>query len=336
MRRTPADRRAIPSAGGRGPADHRGFADTPSRVRVLSTRPGSSPTNRCSGWRLVTDAVRRPAARFRAALACRPGVPRLASAPTAAPGRALGDPRQRRDVSGRRFCLSVRAPRARDGRAAGYRQRLRAGGETPRAPASTASKSTPRMAICLTSSSAIPATSAPTSTAAPIENRAAADAGGHRRHACHAAAGESASAFRPVGPANDIADSDPPALFGYLVEQVARRELAYIHVVEGATGGPRDYAPFDYAALRRSFGGAYIANNGSTATWRWRRWKPAPPMVAFGRRSSPIPTLSSGCGRRRAADRTRQDHPLSRRRPRLHRLSQCWGSHFFFVARAPR
>ncbi|MFY0099983.1 alkene reductase, partial [Acinetobacter baumannii] len=35
-------------------------------------------------------------------------------------------------------------------------------------------------------------------------------------------------------------------------------------VVEGATGGPRDNAPFDYAALRKAFPGAYIANNGYT------------------------------------------------------------------------
>ncbi len=39
----------------------------------------------------------------------------------------------------------------------------------------------------------------------------------------------------------------------------------YIHVVEGATGGDRDYgAPFDFVALRRGFRGAYIANNGYT------------------------------------------------------------------------
>jgi N-ethylmaleimide reductase len=68
--------------------------------------------------------------------------------------------------------------------------------------------------------------------------------------------------FSPVSPANDVADSNPQALFGYLVEQVAKRRLAYIHIVEGATGGLRDVAPFDYAALRRIFGSAYIANNG--------------------------------------------------------------------------
>jgi N-ethylmaleimide reductase len=66
----------------------------------------------------------------------------------------------------------------------------------------------------------------------------------------------------PVSPANDIADSNPTALFGHLVDQLDQRGLAYIHVIEGATGGPRDNYPFDFVALRKSFRGAYIANNG--------------------------------------------------------------------------
>lgn len=32
--------------------------------------------------------------------------------------------------------------------------------------------------------------------------------------------------------------------------------------VEGATGGPRDASPFDYASLRRRFKNTYIGNNG--------------------------------------------------------------------------
>ena len=68
----------------------------------------------------------------------------------------------------------------------------------------------------------------------------------------------------PVSPANDVADSNPTGLFGYLAQRLSERRLAYVHVVEGATQGPRDYAPFDYAALRRNFAGAYIANNGYT------------------------------------------------------------------------
>jgi N-ethylmaleimide reductase len=68
----------------------------------------------------------------------------------------------------------------------------------------------------------------------------------------------------PVTPANDIADSDPQALFNHIVERLDALNLVYIHVVEGATGGPRDNIPFDYQALRQRFRGAYIANNGYT------------------------------------------------------------------------
>jgi N-ethylmaleimide reductase len=33
-------------------------------------------------------------------------------------------------------------------------------------------------------------------------------------------------------------------------------------MIEGATGGDRDIAPFDYAALRAKFRGSWIVNNG--------------------------------------------------------------------------
>jgi N-ethylmaleimide reductase len=68
----------------------------------------------------------------------------------------------------------------------------------------------------------------------------------------------------PVSPANDIADSNPAAIFGHLAAKLSERKIAYIHVVEGATQGDRNIAPFDWAALRRGFSGAYIANNGYT------------------------------------------------------------------------
>jgi N-ethylmaleimide reductase len=68
----------------------------------------------------------------------------------------------------------------------------------------------------------------------------------------------------PVSPANDVAVSDPQKIFGYLVRELDQRGLGYIHVIEGATGGSRDVAPFDYQALRKSFHGAYMANNGYT------------------------------------------------------------------------
>jgi N-ethylmaleimide reductase len=69
----------------------------------------------------------------------------------------------------------------------------------------------------------------------------------------------------PVTPANDAAqDSDPQGLYGHAVRRLAPLGLAFLHVVEGSTGGPRDHAPFDYDALRADFGGAWIVNNGYT------------------------------------------------------------------------
>ena len=67
----------------------------------------------------------------------------------------------------------------------------------------------------------------------------------------------------PVTPANDAGqDSDPQALYEHAVAQLAPLKLAFLEVVEGATGGPRDFAPFDYAALRRRFDGPWMVNNG--------------------------------------------------------------------------
>jgi len=66
----------------------------------------------------------------------------------------------------------------------------------------------------------------------------------------------------PVTPSNDISDSDPQPLFDHIVDGLEALKLTYIHVIEGATGGPRDIAPFDYTSLRKRFKRAYIANNG--------------------------------------------------------------------------
>jgi N-ethylmaleimide reductase len=73
----------------------------------------------------------------------------------------------------------------------------------------------------------------------------------------------------PVTPANDASDSNPQPLFDYIVDQLSALKLVYIHVIEGATGGPRDIAPFDFHALRARFKegharGAWIVNNGYT------------------------------------------------------------------------
>src|ERR1700750_1740909 len=66
----------------------------------------------------------------------------------------------------------------------------------------------------------------------------------------------------PVTPANDTADSNPQPLFDYIVDHLNALKLVYIHVIEGATGGPRDKPPFDYGSLRERFKQTYMANNG--------------------------------------------------------------------------
>jgi N-ethylmaleimide reductase len=66
----------------------------------------------------------------------------------------------------------------------------------------------------------------------------------------------------PLTPFNDLADSNPQAVFGHLVGELNKRGIAFIHFIEGATGGPRDVPGFDYAAARQAFKGTYIANNG--------------------------------------------------------------------------
>jgi N-ethylmaleimide reductase len=66
----------------------------------------------------------------------------------------------------------------------------------------------------------------------------------------------------PVSPANDSHDSNPQPLFEHVVERIAPLGLAFLDIVEGATGGPRDNAPFDYDALRDRFDGAWMVNNG--------------------------------------------------------------------------
>jgi N-ethylmaleimide reductase len=90
--------------------------------------------------------------------------------------------------------------------------------------------------------------------------------------------------FSPVSPANDVADSDPQALFNHLAREIGRRRLAFMHIVEGATGGPRDIAPFDFAALRKAFGGVYIGNNGYDREMAISAIETgAADLVAFGR-----------------------------------------------------
>jgi N-ethylmaleimide reductase len=89
----------------------------------------------------------------------------------------------------------------------------------------------------------------------------------------------------PISPANDIADSDPQTLFSYVVEQLNQFGLLYLHLVEGATGGPREVENgFDLQILRRIFKGIYMANNGYDLALALKaREQGLAELIAFGR-----------------------------------------------------
>jgi len=81
-------------------------------------------------------------------------------------------------------------------------------------------------------------------------------------------------------------DSNPQALYGHVVEQLAPFGLAYLHVIEGETGGKR--APtdtsFDYAALHRAFKGPWMVNNGYTRELAMQTIADgSADLIAFGR-----------------------------------------------------
>jgi N-ethylmaleimide reductase len=70
----------------------------------------------------------------------------------------------------------------------------------------------------------------------------------------------------PFSPANGVVvDETAPETFARAIERIAPYGLAYLHMVEGVTGGPRTLPEgASIEALRALFPGAYIANNGYT------------------------------------------------------------------------
>jgi N-ethylmaleimide reductase len=80
---------------------------------------------------------------------------------------------------------------------------------------------------------------------------------------------------------NDASDSDPDATFGAVVARLNGRGLAYLHLVEGNTGGARE-GGFD--ALRAKWTGVYMANNGYDRDLALARVAEGKvDLVAFGR-----------------------------------------------------
>ncbi|HSW20976.1 MAG TPA: alkene reductase [Ramlibacter sp.] len=102
--------------------------------------------------------------------------------------------------------------------------------------------------------------------------------------------GRAAIRLSPVTPSNDIHDDEPQKLFEYVMRHLAPLGLAYVHIIEGATSGPREVEgrPFDYEALRRAYRGAggkgaWMVNNGYDAELATSSLDEGADLVAFGR-----------------------------------------------------
>ena len=142
-----------------------------------------------------------------------------------------------------------------------------------------------------------------------IENRARLLLEVVRAVAAEVGGGKTGLRLSPVTPANDIHDADAQALFDYVIKQLAPLGLAYIHVIEGATGGPRDIVdrPFDYGALKQAYrdaGGkaAWMVNNGYDKQLAEQALAAGADLVAFGRPYIANPDL---------VERLRKEAPLN-------------------------
>ncbi len=94
----------------------------------------------------------------------------------------------------------------------------------------------------------------------------------------------------PVTPANGVDDDNAQPLFDHVVRQLGPMGLAYVHVIEGSTGGPREVPdrPFDYRALKASYqaaGGkaAWMVNNGYDKALAEHAVADGADLVAFGK-----------------------------------------------------
>ena len=72
----------------------------------------------------------------------------------------------------------------------------------------------------------------------------------------------------PYGQFNDMSDSNPMALFGYVLEQLNKRQIAYVHVIEAraTNAGGNDTlvsdAPSNTELFRKKFDGLFISAGG--------------------------------------------------------------------------
>ncbi|NDP48141.1 MAG: alkene reductase [Sulfuriferula multivorans] len=89
----------------------------------------------------------------------------------------------------------------------------------------------------------------------------------------------------PVTPFNDISDENPQDTFEYVVGQLNPLKLAFLDLLQGTGGAPREqWIPFDYDRLRTLYTGNLIRNNGyDFETAQQAVTSGAADAIAFGR-----------------------------------------------------
>lgn len=89
----------------------------------------------------------------------------------------------------------------------------------------------------------------------------------------------------PVTTFNDISDARPQETFEYVVSQLNRFNLAFLDVLQGTGGAPREqWVAFDYDRLRSLYKGNFIRNNGYDFNSAQQAIKSgAADAIAFGR-----------------------------------------------------
>ncbi len=132
----------------------------------------------------------------------------------------------------------------------------------------------------------------------PIENRARFLLEVMRAIVQRIGASKTGIRLSPVTPANDAVDDAPQPLFEHVARQLGGLKdstgagLAFIHIIQGATGMARDHTqgdkPFDYAAMRRAYEAAggkalWINNNGLDKTLAEQALQDGFEAVAFGK-----------------------------------------------------
>ncbi|MBN2740173.1 MAG: alkene reductase [Rhodobacteraceae bacterium] len=88
----------------------------------------------------------------------------------------------------------------------------------------------------------------------------------------------------PWSNANNVGiSSDTPELFGAVVDFLNTQDLAFVHLIEGQTGGARDWPEGAIETLRDRITAPYIANNGYSHEMAEAALAEGAAAVAFGR-----------------------------------------------------